>query len=100
MAIALSPSARYSWEAAGGLFHPVFERIIHIPLKCHLSYITVVAIYAPTNPSSSTTQAAAPSDTFYDKLQSVVSDVPPRDMLLVLGDFNACVGSDFGLGGL
>ena len=93
VAIALSPSACYSWEAAGTVFHPVSERIIRIRLKCHLSYFTVVAIYVPTNPSSSTTQAAAPSDTFYDQLQSVVSDVPPRDMLLVLGDFNARVGS-------
>ena len=95
VAIGLSPSARYSWKAAGSVFHPVSERIIRICLKCHLSYVTVVAIYAPTNPSSSTTQAAAPSDTFYDQLQPVVSGVPPRDMLLVLGDFNARVGSDF-----
>ena len=95
VAIALSPSARYSWEAAGSVFHPVSGRIIHICLKCHLSYIPVVAFSAPTNPSSGTTQAAAPSDTFYDQLQSVVSDVPPRDMLLVLGDFNARVRSDF-----
>ena len=91
----MSPSARYSWEAAGSVFHPVSEQIICIHLKCHLSYIIVVAIYASTNPSSSTTEAAAPSDTFYNQLQSVVSDVPPRDMLLVLGDFNARVGSNF-----
>ena len=91
----MSPSARYSWEAAGSVFHPVSEQIICIHLKCHLSYIIVVAIYASTNPASGTTQAAAPSDTFYNQLQSVVSDVPPRDMLLVLGDFNARVGSDF-----
>ena len=95
VSIALSPSARCSWEAAGSVFHPVSERIIRIRLKCHRSYVTVVAIYAPTNPSSSTTQAAAPADTFYDQLQSVVADVPPKDMLLVLGDFNARVGSDF-----
>ena len=57
-------------------------------------YATVVAIYAPTNTSFGTTQAAAPFDTFYDQLQSVVSAVPPRYMLLVLGDFNAHVGSD------
>ena len=75
------------------MFHPVSEQIIRIRLKCPLSYVTVVAIYAPTNPSSSTTQAAAPSDTSYD--QTVVSEVPPRDMLLVLGDFNVRVGSDF-----
>ena len=55
----------------------------------------MVAIYAPTNPSSSTSQAAAPADAFYDQLQSVVANVPSRDMLLVLGDFNARVGSDF-----
>ena len=35
------------------------------------------------------------SDTFYDQLQSVVSVVAPRGMLLVLGGFNTLVGSDF-----
>ena len=95
VAIALSPSACSSWEAAGSVFHPVSERIIRIHLKCHRSYVTVVGIYAPTNPLSSTTQAAAPADTFYDQLQSVVADVPPKVMLLVAGDFNARVGSDF-----
>ena len=62
VAIALSHSARSSWEAAGSVFHPVSERIICICLKCHLSYVTVVTVYAPTNPSSSTTPAAAPSN--------------------------------------
>ena len=85
----------YHEEVAWHDPHPVSEQIIHFCLKCHLSYVTVVAIYAPTKPSSGTAQVAAPSDTFYDQLQSVVSDVPPRDMLLVLGDFNARVGSDF-----
>ena len=63
------------------------------------SNVTVVTIYTPINPSSGTTQAAATSDTFYDQLQSVVSVVPPRNMLSVLvpvpGDFNAHVGCDF-----
>ena len=95
VAITLSPSARSSWEAAGGVFQPISERIIRIRLKCHLSYVSVIAVYAPTNPSSNTVQAVAPSDAFYDQLQSVVAAVPPRDMLLVLGDFNARVGTDF-----
>ena len=93
VAIALSPSARCSWEAAGSVFHPVSEQIIRICLKCHLSYVTVVAIYAPTNPSSSTTQAAVPSDTFYDQLQSVVSDVPPRDISMPVLDLTSSPGS-------
>ena len=95
VAIALSPSARSSWEAAGSVFHPISECIICIRLKCHLSYVSVIAVYAPTNPSSNTVQAVAPSDAFYDQLQSVVAAVPPRDMLLFLGDFNARVGTDF-----
>ena len=94
VAIALSFSCCSSWEAAGSVFHPISERIIWICLKCHLSYITVIAIYAPTNPATNTTQAAAPSDAFYDPLQSVISDVHPRDMLVILRDFNARVGSD------
>ena len=43
---------------------------------------------------SNTSETVASSEAFYDQLQSVISDVPPKDMLVVLDDFNACVGSD------
>ena len=51
VAILLSPRAKDVWDAAGNVFQPVSEHILKICLKCHLSYMSV---YAPTNPSNST----------------------------------------------
>ena len=94
VAMLLSPRAKAAWDAAGSVFQPVSERILKIRLKCHLSYMTVLSIYAPTNPSNPTSEAALPSEAFYDQLQSTLSSVPSSDMLVIMGDFNARVGSD------
>ena len=64
--IALSPHARASWEAAGSVFKPINDRIMYICLKSHLSYTTVIAIYAPTNPVSLTSEAKQPFEDFYN----------------------------------
>ena len=58
VAIALSPHTCSSWEAAGSVFHPISERIIHIHLKTHLSYTSVITIYAPTNSVSTNAEAS------------------------------------------
>ena len=95
VAIALSSAAFSSWEAAGSVFNPISERIIHIRLKTHMSFASIIAIYAPTNPVSSTSDANEPSNAFYDQLQATLSSIPPKDMVIILGDFNARVGSNF-----
>ena len=69
------------------------ECILRLRLKCHMSYMTVVAVYAPTNPPNSTSEAVGPSEAFYDQLQSSLFSIPSSD-LVILGDFNAHVGSD------
>lgn len=92
VAIALSPRAHSSWEAAGSVFSPVSESILSIRLKTHLAFATIIAVYAPTNPTNSTSEASAPSDTFYDNLQATLSSVPQKDMIIVMGDFNARLG--------
>ena len=56
--------------------------------------MTVVAVYAPTNPPNSTSEAVGPSEAFKDQLQSTLSSVPSSDLLVILGDFNAHLGSD------
>ena len=94
VAIVLSPCAQSAWEAAGSVFKPINDRIMYIRLKSHLSYITVFAIYAPTNPVSSTIEANQPSQDFYNELHSVLATIPPTDMVAVLGDLNARVGTD------
>ena len=71
------------------------ECILRIRLKCHLSYMSVLSIYASTNPPNSTSESAGPSNAFYDQLQSTFSSVPASDLLVIMGDFNARVGSDY-----
>ena len=51
------------------------------------TFMTVVSVYAPT--------AKAPSAVklkFADELQDVLDTVPHSDVLILLGDFNACFG--------
>ena len=67
---------------------------MYIRLKPHLSYITIFAIYAPTNPVTSTTEANQPSEDFYNKLHSAMATIPATDMVTILGDFNARIGTD------
>ena len=88
IAIALSPCACLSWEAAGSVFHPISKRIISAGLKIHLSYASVITIYAPTNPVSTNAEASVQSDNFYDLLQDTLSSVPPKDIFIILGNFN------------
>ena len=57
--------------------------------------MTVVALYTPTNPPTSTSEAAIPSEAFFNRLQSTIFSVPSSDLLVIMGDFNARVGSDF-----
>jgi exonuclease III len=51
--------------------------------------ITVVAAYAPTETSSSAEQQA-----FDLQLHAALAAVPGRDVVVLLGDFNAQIGSD------
>ena len=64
---------------------------MHICLKSHLCYTTVIAVYAPTNPISSTSGANQPLEDFYNELHSVLATIPPIDMIVISGDFNSCV---------
>ena len=52
-------------------------------------YLSVVTCYAPTENAS-----VDKKEEFYHQLQNVCDDVKKHDRLMVLGDFNARVGSD------
>ena len=90
VAVLLSESAASAWRSAGSVFHPVSERILRIRLKSHIGFMSLIAVYAPTNVPGNEEE----TETFYQSLQSVVEQVPVRDMLLIMGDFNARVGND------
>uniref|UniRef100_A0A8C5LPA2 Endonuclease/exonuclease/phosphatase domain-containing protein n=1 Tax=Leptobrachium leishanense TaxID=445787 RepID=A0A8C5LPA2_9ANUR len=62
---------------------------LKLPL-CHgKKFATTVSAYAPTMTTPEET-----IDKFYDDLNTVISSTPIADKLIVLGDFNARVGSD------
>ena len=67
------------------------ERIMTMRLPLSGSnYVTLVSVYAPTmtNPDEA-------KDIFYQQLDEVIRNVPSRDKLIVMGDFNARVGADY-----
>ena len=53
-------------------------------------HVTIISAYAPTmsNPEEA-------KEKFYEDLDALIGSVPRQDKLLVLGDFNARVGSDY-----
>ena len=50
--------------------------------------ITVIQVYAPTNNAEETEV-----EQFYEDLQDLVELTPPKDVLFIIGDWNAKVGS-------
>ena len=65
------------------------ERILSLRLHTTEGMVNLVSVYAPT--------LYAPQeikDTFYDQLQRVIENIPHQEQLILLGDFNARVGSD------
>ena len=68
---------------------PVDERIMLVRLRHTLGFISLIAVYAPTEVS-----VPEEKDLFYAKLDSVVEQCPSRDSLIVLGDFNAVTGTE------
>ena len=68
---------------------PISERIIYIRLGSKFSKLSLIICYAPTENAEEETK-----ENFYYSLQAVIDTVPYHDVLLVLGDFNAKVGSN------
>jgi exonuclease III len=68
----------------------VSERVMYlrVPLK-HNRWLTVFSVYAPTLDSD-----PADKNAFYSCLEQLLLTVPSKDKLLILGDFNARVGTD------
>jgi len=74
-----------------GLPKGVNDRLmtVRLPLFHGRKHATFISAYAPTM-----TNVAEVKDKFYEDLHSVISSVPKSDKLILLGDFNARVGSD------
>nr|VZI01074.1 unnamed protein product [Spirometra erinaceieuropaei] len=62
---------------------------LRLPLRGGGKFATIISAYAPTM-----TNPDAVRDKFYEDLHALLATVPKADKLIVLGDFNARVGTD------
>ena len=88
VAICLNKQATTAWKNLGSIWEAINERIVMVRLACNPINVTVIAVYAPINPSADTSK----TDSFYNDLQNTLDKAPNSDMTLIIGDFNARVG--------
>ncbi|XP_071502561.1 craniofacial development protein 2-like [Diadema antillarum] len=70
-------------------YNPVSQRIMSARFQMKAGAITIIQVYAPN-----TADPEGEVDEFYDQLQTVVNKTNKNDLLIVMGDLNAKVGSD------
>ena len=68
---------------------PISSRIITMRLVGQPLNISLVQVYAPTSTASDDEM-----EQFYQQLQVTMEAIPKKDVLLVIGDWNAKVGTD------
>lgn len=68
-------------------FNSFSDRVCLMKLKSNYNNITIIQIYAPD-----TSYPDADIETFYNSIQNLINEVPNRDELVIIGDFNAKVG--------
>ena len=102
VAILLNEKLSRMWKRGGEQWTPVSSRTVTARIQVGVAgerlargrprhsdfYMTIISVYAPTSKASPSVKS-----NFYSQLQSVIHDVDSRDLLLLLGDFNARVGS-------
>ena len=64
------------------------ERMISVHFQGKLFNITVIQVYAPTSNAEE-----AELEWFYEDLQDLLELTPKKDVLFIIGDWNAKVGS-------
>ena len=85
-AVVLLGNIRNAWKE-NKIFTPINERLLKLRLKTEKLWLSIIAVYAPTE-----VEEAIISDEFYDQLQVTLDEVNKKDVILVLGDFNARIG--------
>ena len=70
---------------------PINDRICYLRVRGYFYNYSIISVYAPHNLHEDSTK-----DQFYDQLDKLVGSCPKYDALMILGDFNAKVGSKCG----
>jgi len=69
-------------------YEPVSDRVLVVRLNAKPRNITLIQVYGPTTAATNKEM-----ERFYqDLLSQAVKQIPKRDMLFIMGDFNAKVG--------
>ena len=91
VAIVLSGPAVSAWRAAGERWKSWSPRLISAHLKTgkrRNDHLHIISAYAPTRAASREAK-----DKFFQDLDQVLSSIPSNEPYVLLGDFNAHVGS-------
>lgn len=69
----------------------ISDRLMTLKLQTStMKFLHLISVYAPTLPSSEEDK-----NKFYQDLRSVLRKIPPSDKVVLLGDFNARVGTEY-----
>ena len=68
----------------------ISERIMSVSLKTHTGLVTIIQVYAPDS-----TYDDDEVENFYNILQKKIDNIPKKSTILLIGDFNARVGTDY-----
>ncbi|CAM4752602.1 unnamed protein product, partial [Rotaria magnacalcarata] len=91
-AVCLGPEASAAWKNSGAQWEAVSSRIVTARIECRPEPITIIAVYAPINPSNGVKNDIETCDEFYKTLQATIDKTHKSDMIMIMGDFNARVG--------
>ena len=92
--IVLDPTLSAAWRAGGEIWKAVSSRIIlakfklQVPTTRSCVQVSVVSVYAPTYRASNEIK-----EEFFSDLQNTLNNIDQEDFLILVGDFNARVGS-------
>lgn len=67
----------------------ISSRIVVIRMNTEKQKLNILSIYAPED-----NRPKAERELFYDELQDTIYKLPPRQPMIILGDFNARVGNE------
>lgn len=70
-------------------FKPVNERIVTVRVRGKFGNISICSVHAPIED-----EEGEEKDIFYAQLQRVIDDMPTHDVKMIMGDFNAKVGTE------
>ncbi|CAF5118766.1 unnamed protein product, partial [Rotaria magnacalcarata] len=91
-AVCLGLAASAACKNLGAQWEAVSSRIVTARIECRLVPITIVAVYAPINPSNGVKHNIETCDEFYKTPQATIDKTHKSDMIMIMGDFNARVG--------